>query len=166
MRFAGTLYNFRFDADQALQNVNATVGYFKTGAPTSVQIQAPGGGPTPTPTPTTTPTPTPTPTATPTPTPTPTATPTPTPTPGQITLSANAYKVKGQHTVDLTWTGGTSSNVDVYRNGVLIATVPNIPGFYTDHIGGSGRRTYKYKVCEAGSQNCYNEVTVRFDVGG
>src|SRR5438067_3467259 len=72
----GTLYNFRFDADQPPQSANATVGFFKTGAPMSVQIQAPGGGPTPTPTPT----PTPIPTATPTPT--------PTPTPGQITLSA------------------------------------------------------------------------------
>jgi hypothetical protein len=70
-------------------------------------------------------------------TPAPTAT--PTPTPGQIRLTANGYKVKGQHTVDLTWPEGTSSNVDVYRNGVLIATVPKIPGFYTDHIGAKGR---------------------------
>lgn len=97
-------------------------------------------------------------------TPAPTAT--PTPTPGQITLTANGYKVKGQHTVDLTWPEDTSSNVDVYRNGVLIATVPKIPGFYTDHIGAKGRGTYTYKVCEAGTQNCYNEVTVRFDGGG
>src|SRR6266496_4026529 len=82
----GTLYNFRFDADQPPQSVNATVGYFKTGAPMSVQIQAPGGGPTPTPTPT--------PTATATATATPT--PTPTPTPGQITLSARGYKVQGR----------------------------------------------------------------------
>jgi hypothetical protein len=93
-----------------------------------------------------------------------TAQPTPlTPTPGQITLSANGYKVKGQHAVDLTWTGGTSS--DVYRDGVLIATVPNIPGFYTDHIGAKGRRTYTYKVCEAGTQNCSNQVTVKFGGG-
>jgi serine protease len=89
---------------------------------------------------------------------------TPASTPGQITLSANGYKVKGQHTVDLTWTGGTSS--DVYRDGVLIATVPNIPGFYNDHIGAKGRRTYTYKVCEAGTQNCSNQVTVRFGGGG
>src|SRR5882724_3664562 len=30
----GTLYNFRFDADQPPNPTNATVGYFKTGAPT------------------------------------------------------------------------------------------------------------------------------------
>ena len=49
----GTLYNFRFDADQPPQTVNATVGFFKTGSPMMVAIQAPAGG-TPTPTPTAT----------------------------------------------------------------------------------------------------------------
>jgi hypothetical protein len=165
----GTLYNFRFDANQPPQSVNATVGYFKTGAPMSVQIQAPGGGATPTPTPTSTPTPTPTPTptSTPTPTATPTATSTPTPTatPGQITLSARGYKVQGQQTVDLSWNGATSNNIDIYRNGVLFATVPNIPGFYTDHIGARGKGTYTYRVCGAGTQNCSSQVTVRFGGG-
>ena len=76
----GTLYNFRFDADQPPQNAFATVGYFKTGSPMTVAIQAPMGGGTPTPTPTASPTPTATATASPTPTPTATATFTPTPT--------------------------------------------------------------------------------------
>src|SRR6266498_1028014 len=122
---------------------------------------SPTGAPTPTPTPTATPTPTSTPTATPTATPTPT----PTPTPGQITLSARGYKVQGQQAVDLSWNGATSNNIDVYRNGVLIATVPNIPGFYTDHIGTRGKGTYTYRVCDAGTQNCSNQVTVRFGGG-
>jgi hypothetical protein len=39
----GTLYNFRFDSDRAPATVNATVGFFKTGAPITVQVQAPGG---------------------------------------------------------------------------------------------------------------------------
>ncbi len=104
-------------------------------------------------------------TPTPTPTPTVTPTPTPTPTPGQITLSARGYKVQGQQTVDLSWTGATSNNIDIYRNGVLIATVPNIPGFYTDHIGARGNATYTYRVCEAGTGNCSNQVTVRFGSG-
>jgi hypothetical protein len=68
----GTLYNFRFDADQPPNPTSATVGFFKTGSPMTVEIQAPQGGtPTPTPTPTLTPTPTPTPTPTSTPRPTP-----------------------------------------------------------------------------------------------
>jgi hypothetical protein len=73
----GTLYNFRFDADQPPQTANATVNFFKTGSPMPVEIQAPSGGGTPTPTPSPTPTPTATPTPTVTPTPTPRASPTP-----------------------------------------------------------------------------------------
>jgi hypothetical protein len=69
----GTLYNFRFDADQPPQSANATVGFFKTGSPITVLIQGPAGSGTPSPTPT----PTPTATATPTPTPTPRPSPTP-----------------------------------------------------------------------------------------
>ena len=52
----GTLYNFRFDADQGPNPTTATVGYFKTGSPMGVSIQAPGGVPSPSPTPTPTPT--------------------------------------------------------------------------------------------------------------
>jgi hypothetical protein len=88
VRFA-TLYNFRFDSTAPPADSTANIGFFKTGSPISVQIQAPAQSdatPTvtpsatpPTPTPTVTPTATPTLTPTVTPTATPTITPTPTP---------------------------------------------------------------------------------------
>ena len=37
----GTLYNFRFDSNSPPQAANATVGFFKTGTPITVAIQAP-----------------------------------------------------------------------------------------------------------------------------
>ena len=37
----GTLYNFRFDSDRPPEITNATVGFFKTGAPIVVQVQGP-----------------------------------------------------------------------------------------------------------------------------
>ena len=67
--------------------------------------------------------------------------------------------------MDLSWNGVISNNIDVYRNGVLVATVPNILGFYTDHIGARGNGAYTYRVCEAGTQNCSNQVTVMFGGG-
>ena len=78
----GTMYNFRFDSTSPPQTVQATIGFYKSGAPITMAVQAPSGGATPTPTNTPTATPTNTPTATPTntPTATPTATPTNTPT--------------------------------------------------------------------------------------
>jgi hypothetical protein len=64
--------------------------------------------------------------------------------------------------VNLTWSGAASANVDVYRNGVLIATVPSIPGSYTDSTGQKGPATFTYKVCEAGTNTCSNQATVTF----
>jgi hypothetical protein len=37
----GTLYNFRFDSNRPPQDATATIGFFKTGAPITVPIQAP-----------------------------------------------------------------------------------------------------------------------------
>ncbi len=41
----GTLYNFRFDSNKPPVNTNATVGFFKTGSPITVAIQAPAPDP-------------------------------------------------------------------------------------------------------------------------
>ncbi|MGI8819626.1 MAG: hypothetical protein ACR2ID_01945 [Chthoniobacterales bacterium] len=43
----GTLFNFRFDSPQPPTAANATIGYFKTGSPTTVAIQVPSAACTP-----------------------------------------------------------------------------------------------------------------------
>lgn len=80
---------------------------------------------------------------------------------GNITLSANGFKVKGEHRVDLGWSGSSASNVDIRRDGNLIATTAN-DGFYNDNIGAKGGATYQYELCDAGTSNCSNSVTVIF----
>ena len=100
-----------------------------------------------------------TPTAT--PTPTPTATATATATPGPIQLTGQGKKVGGINTSRLKWRGATSANIDVYRDGVVIATTPN-DGLYDDSTGTTGQASFMYKVCEAGTQTCSNTVTVNF----
>jgi hypothetical protein len=87
----GTLYNFRFDADQPPNPTNAMVGYFKTGSPTFVGVQAAGNVPLPSPTPT--------PTASPSPTFTPTPTPTPIPCAGLTIIQISGTIVPG--TIDI-----------------------------------------------------------------
>ncbi len=84
------------------------------------------------------------------------------PEPGNIVLSANASKVRGRWTTDLTWTpSGSSSQVDIYREGNLIATIDN-SGTYTDNTDFRGGGSLVYKVCEAGTDTCSNEITVQF----
>jgi len=78
-----------------------------------------------------------------------------------ITLSAKGRKEEGINTVRLTWRGAASTDVDVYRNGMVIVTTAN-DGTYIDSTGDTGRARYTDKVCEAGTMNCSNEVTVTF----
>src|SRR5262249_34461077 len=78
-----------------------------------------------------------------------------------IQLQASGRKVGGINTSRLTWSGATSSNIDVYRNGIVIATVPNT-GTYKDSTGTTGRARFTYEVCEAGTQTCSKDVAVRF----
>jgi hypothetical protein len=78
-----------------------------------------------------------------------------------IQLQASGRKVGGINTVRLTWSGATSSNVDVYRNNILIVTTANDDS-YRDSTGDTGRARYVYRVCEAGTQSCSNNARVAF----
>ncbi len=78
-----------------------------------------------------------------------------------MTLSVVGYKVQGLQRADLTWSGATSTDVDIFRNDVPITTTAN-DGFHTDNIGSRGGGSYTYRVCEAGTSNCSNDDTVIF----
>ena len=78
---------------------------------------------------------------------------------GNIRLRARARIADGTKLVLLHWTGANSDTVDIYRNDALRATVNN-DGEHTDVL--TERGIYAYKVCEAGTTNCSNEVEVRF----
>jgi subtilisin family serine protease len=78
-----------------------------------------------------------------------------------ITLAVSAYKVRGLQKADLSWSGATSTNVDIFRDGVLLATTAN-SGAYTDNIDQRGSASYAYRVCEAGTATCSATVTGSF----
>jgi hypothetical protein len=85
----------------------------------------------------------------------------PPPSTSVISLSANAYRLKNQPRVDLTWDGAATASVDVYRNGARVTTTPN-DGAWSDSLGRKARGTYSYKVCEAGSTTCSNTASIVF----
>ena len=78
---------------------------------------------------------------------------------GTIVLSANGYKNKGTKYVDLTWSGASGASVDVYRNGTLYDTTANDGAYSTGGLG-KGGGSDSFQVCEAGTTNCSNTVTV------
>lgn len=79
----------------------------------------------------------------------------------EIILSVSGYKVQGAQKADLSWSGAVSTNVAIYRDGLIIATTAN-DGEYTDNINNRGGGNYIYQVCEEGTSTCSNEATVTF----
>ena len=80
---------------------------------------------------------------------------------GGILLTATGLKLKGQHVVDLVWSGASGSDVSLFRDGVPIGILPNT-GSHTDTPDGHGKATYVYQVCETDGLKCSAEVLVSF----
>jgi hypothetical protein len=80
------------------------------------------------------------------------------PTTTVINLQANVIaEPGGGSTVNLTWSGASTSTVDIYRNGAKIVTTAN-DGTYSDPVGAG---TYQYRVCELNSTTaCSAQVGV------
>ena len=80
---------------------------------------------------------------------------------GGNSLTATGYKIRGLQKANLRWSGIAATFVDIYRDGILRMTTES-NGFYTDDIDLRGKGSYIYKVCDAGSRTCSNEVLVEF----
>jgi hypothetical protein len=73
-----------------------------------------------------------------------------------IVLSGTGRKQGSNRFADLTWTGAVGTNVDVYRDGVLVLTTPN-DGAQSDAITVG---TFTYRICEQGTNTCSNTISV------
>jgi subtilisin family serine protease len=79
-----------------------------------------------------------------------------TPPPANMTLSGN--RSKGNKQANLSWTGGTTSNVDIYINGGLNNTTAN-DGSQSFSVNRNS--SYTFTVCEAGSTTvCTNQINL------
>ena len=77
-----------------------------------------------------------------------------------IALTA-VKRVQGKkNSVDLVWTGATTTNVELRRNGTVIATTAN-DGAYTDNLN-RATGTFRYRVAHPGGTPISPEVTVTF----
>jgi thermitase len=77
-----------------------------------------------------------------------------------IGLSARGYKLNGLQKVDLSWSGPSGTSLDIYRNGVKLATVQ--ANGYTDNVNKKGAASYVYTICAVATSICSNEATVTF----
>jgi len=78
---------------------------------------------------------------------------------GEITLTAAAKGGPSKRFVQLSWTGATTADVDIYRNdparAIITATTTN-DGSYKDNAGADDD---VYQICEAGSDICSDPVS-------
>lgn len=72
-----------------------------------------------------------------------------------MTLSGN--RSKGNRQANLSWSGATTSNVDIYINGSLNTTTAN-DGSASFSV--SKNATYTFLVCEEGGSTCSSEITL------
>ena len=69
--------------------------------------------------------------------------------------------MKGKWTTDLSWSGASGTNVDIYRDGAFLTTTAN-DGAYTDATNFKGGGSLTYQVCETGGGACSNTATANF----
>ena len=81
----------------------------------------------------------------------------PTIAPTNISLAVDAYKLKGRKTADLAWNGASGSQVDIVRDGVVVA-VTNNDGLETDATRLKGGGSTSWQICEAGRTTARSEV--------
>ena len=77
-----------------------------------------------------------------------------------VVLQAAGYKIRSYPRVDLTWSAAAWPMVDVYRNGIKVTTTSNDRA-HTD-APPKGAATYTYKICDAGTATCSNNISVTF----
>jgi len=71
-------------------------------------------------------------------------------------VTARAYKVKGQQTVELQWLNFSGATVEIRRDGGLLVDMPTANDeLHIDDIGvKGGGQVYQYEVCEIGPGDC------------
>lgn len=76
--------------------------------------------------------------------------------PASIILFVTVSPVAGGAVANLSWSGASGAQIEVYQNGTKIGDVANSGTFGLSVTSG----TYQFKVCETGGSLCSNEVAV------
>ena len=79
----------------------------------------------------------------------------------RITLEGEPRRDGDLRLSHLTWSGAAGAQVEIHRDGRLIATTAN-DGAYTDRIAAESPGPFRYQVFEAGSRTCSASVTIDF----
>ena len=79
----------------------------------------------------------------------------------EIKLTGQGARFNGRSLATLSWTGAESSTVDVFRDGLLVATTSN-DGKHLDTKLELKAKSAVYSVCQTGSDHCSGTLTLFF----
>jgi PKD repeat protein len=85
----------------------------------------------------------------------------PLPPPNDITLSVSGSKYRGRKEAELSWGGITTGQVQIIRDGSIIATTVD-DGSYIDKTVAKKTKRAQYQVCESDGIACSEVVDTRF----
>ncbi|MEJ8569340.1 PKD domain-containing protein [Elongatibacter sediminis] len=77
-----------------------------------------------------------------------------------ITLKVGGGGIQGKTLAVLKWSGAESSQVDIYRDGKLLARTAN-KGLHVDKMLLKRAKSLRYQLCEPGSGHCSGEVMLK-----
>jgi PKD repeat protein len=78
-----------------------------------------------------------------------------------ITLAVLGDRERGRWSADLYWSGSDAQAIEIYRDGVMLETVPN-SGYYQDQTIPKGTNTAAYQVCAQQTAGCSERVMAYF----
>jgi PKD repeat protein len=80
--------------------------------------------------------------------------------PPELTLSGYGNRQTTRSMTTVMWSGAESETIDIYRDGILVASTRN-DGKFIDLGVGSNSKTVRYILCESDSGRCSDEFVVK-----
>ncbi len=84
----------------------------------------------------------------------------PEPAPAAFELLAAPLNIGNRNYAELSWSGGSTSRVDIYRNGARIRSTSNDGSFRDNLRYATG--AFTYRICEQNKNVCSNDATLNF----
>ncbi len=82
------------------------------------------------------------------------------PAPVAFELLAAPLNIGSRNYAELSWSGGSTSRVDIYRNGARIRSTSNDGSFRDNLRYATG--AFTYRICEQNKNVCSNDATLNF----
>jgi PKD repeat protein len=83
--------------------------------------------------------------------------------PPELSLSGYGNRQSTRSMATVIWSGAESETVEIYRNGIFVASTPN-DGKFVDLEIAANAKTAQYTICEAGAGRCSDNLVLQLQI--